>query len=77
MSAVEQLLEQIETLSEEEQCELLERLLLRQPSSPEADAKRIRQIRKKLPVRPKRDVARHANSAIAQARRDLARRSDS
>jgi hypothetical protein len=77
MNAVEQLLEEIETLSEEEQCELIERLLLRQPPSPQTDAERIRQIRQKLPRRRERDVARHADTAIAQARRDLARRSDS
>ena len=72
-SAVEKILHKIETLSDEEQCELLERLLLRQPSTPEADAKRIRQIRKKLPVRNEREVARHAQTAIAKARRELSR----
>ncbi len=69
-NVLKKILQEIDRLTEEEQCELLEQLLLRQPSSFEANVKRIRQIRKKLPSRTEREVKRHADAAIAEVRNE-------
>ena len=73
-SHVRQMLKRIEQMSEVEQCELLEAMLLGQRRA-ELGWAQVDQIRAKLPRRSERQVKRDSDTAIRQVRRDLSRRS--
>ncbi len=73
-SHVEELLRKIEQLSEVEQCELLEGIILRTRSR-EQILEEADRIRAKLPRRSERVIKRDADAAIREVRRDLTRES--
>jgi hypothetical protein len=60
---IEQVLRQIDRMTDEQQCELLEAMLLRQRRS-ELGWGMIRRIRSKLPRRSEQQVKRDVDSAI-------------
>jgi hypothetical protein len=69
---VEQVLRQIDRMSEEQQCELLEAMLLRQRRS-DIGWGMIKRIRSTLPRRSEQQVKRDVDTAIQQVRRDQSR----
>ncbi len=71
-SHIAQVLKQIERLNDEEQCELLEQMLLRHRRE-ELGWAHLERLRAKLPRRSERQVKRDADAAIRQVRRELAR----
>jgi hypothetical protein len=71
---VEELLRKIEQLSEIEQCELLEAIILRTRSR-EQILEEADRIRAKLPKRSERVIKRDADTAIREVRREFARES--
>ena len=71
-SPVEQVLRQIDRMSEEQQCELLEAMLLKQRRSDLGWAM-IKRIRSTLPRRSEQQVKRDVDTAIQQVRRDQSR----
>jgi predicted nucleotidyltransferase len=71
-SPVEQVLRQIDRMSEEQQCELLEAMLLKQRRS-DIGWGMIKRIRSTLPRRSEQQVKRDVDTAIQQVRRDQSR----
>ena len=71
-SPIEQVLRQIERMSEEQQCELLEAMLLKQRRS-DLGWGMIRRIRSTLPRRSEQQVKRDVDTAIQQVRREHSR----
>jgi hypothetical protein len=66
------MLQQIARMTEAEQCELLEAMLLRQRSS-ELGWDQMDRVRAKLPKRTDAQVKHDADAAVRQVRRELAR----
>lgn len=75
-SHVRQMLREIDRMTEAEQCELLEEMLLRQLSA-ELGWEQMDRLRAKLPHRSDSQVKRDADTAISQVRREIARSSRS
>jgi len=69
-SHIEKLLRQIEQLSEAEQCELLEQMLLQQRHET-LGWNHLRQLRAELSRRSQRAIKRDADTAIRQVRRAI------
>jgi hypothetical protein len=71
-SQIEQVLRQIDRMTEEQQCELLEAMLLKQRRS-DLGWGLIRRIRSKLPRRSEQQVKHDVDVAIQQVRREHSR----
>ena len=71
-SPIEQVLRQIDRMSEEQQCELLEAMLLKQRRS-DLGWGMIKRIRSTLPRRSEQQVKRDVDTAIQQVRREQSR----
>jgi len=71
-SQVEQVLRQIDRMNDEQQCELLEAMLLKQRRS-ELGWGMIKRIRSTLPRRSEQQVKRDVDTAIQQVRREHTR----
>lgn len=69
---VEQVLRQIDRMTEEQQCELLEAMLLKQ-RRPDLGWGTIKRIRATLPRRSEQQVKRDVDVAIQQVRREHSR----
>jgi type VI protein secretion system component VasK len=73
-SPIEQVLRQIDRMTDEQQCELLEAMLLKQRRS-ELGWGMIKRIRATLPRRSEQQVKRDVDTAIQQVRREHSRAS--
>jgi len=71
-SPIERVLRQIDRMSEEQQCELLEAMLLKQRGS-DLGWGMIKRIRSTLPRRSEQQVKRDVDTAIQQVRREHSR----
>ncbi len=71
-SQIEQVLRQIDRMTEEQQCELLEAMLVKQRRS-DLGWDLIKRIRSKLPRRSEQQVKHDVDVAIQQVRREHSR----